>query len=353
MNNLLEELKEKGELVDNYLLGFKKLESLKPSYLRDGFEHYIRQGGKRLRPALVLWACELVGGDIQKALPAAAAIELSHTWTLVHDDIIDKDDLRRGAPSMHAYYKEYFEGKYPGQDVDHLAKSFAMLVGDTQQSLATSMLNQVGVAPDIKKWLIDDLTTSWLPEVLQGEVLDVEFAWRNLSELSEEEIIEMLSLKTASTFVWSVRAGGVVGLNKIDLDNSVIKALETIALQAGLAFQLHDDVLGILGSEKDLGKPIGSDIREGKRTIISVHAYKNANLEDCKVLDEVLGNENASEGEVGKVKEIFIKLGSIEYVKKLIKEASKKALSEFDNLPEHKTKGYFKDWVDFIGNRDF
>jgi len=351
-SEFLTELKNKGQLVTDYILNYPAIAKVAPDYLRAGITFYVAKGGKRLRPALLMWACELVGGKKESALPAAAAIELSHTWTLVHDDIIDNDDLRRGGPSMHAYFRETWRPRV-ARDLESWARNLAMLVGDIQQATATSMLGVLPVEAPLREWLVNDLTTGWVTEVLQGEMLDMEFSILPLEQVSEAQILDMLDKKTASTLAWCGRTGILVGLGKLELQHPFIPVVETICRQAGLAFQLQDDILGLLGDEKELGKPVGSDIREGKRTIIVIHSYNQANSEEKKLISRILGNAQASSEEVNQIKELLIRLGGVEHAKALAAGYIEKAKIALDSLPDHPTKRYFKEWIDFIVERSF
>src|SRR4030042_5281680 len=151
MPECLAELDKKAQEVRQYIVGSPFQQNLGPRYIKDGALLYSKRGGKMLRPAILLWAWEAVNGDSRLALPAAAAIEMSHTWTLVHDDIIDNDDLRRGGPSVHAYYRQEFSKFLPdSKERDEFARSQAILVGDLQQSWATSLMKELGERIDGK-----------------------------------------------------------------------------------------------------------------------------------------------------------------------------------------------------------
>lgn len=350
-NDFLTELREKGQMTTDYILNYPAVAKVAPDYLREGVLFYVRKGGKRLRPALTLWACELVGGKAEQALPAAAAIEMSHTWTLVHDDIIDNDDQRRGGPSMHAYFRDHLRSQVPPESLESLARGLAMLVGDVQQSLAISMINQLKTDSQIIQWLIDDLSINWVPEVLRGETTDIEYTWKNWSAVNEPMVLDMLAAKTASTFIWSARTGALVGLGKLELDHPWVKALEAICWNAGLAFQLQDDILGIVGKAEELGKPIGSDIREGKKTVIAVYAYQQASAEQRQQLQAVLGNPQASTAEIAATRDLLVKLGGIDHTGKLMIDYATAATQALTALPDRPAKQYFKEWIDFITER--
>lgn len=355
VDDLIAELKTTGQLITDYILRYPVIERIAPDYLREGVTYYVRKGGKRLRPAILLWATEIVGGNAAVAIPAAAAIELSHTWTLVHDDIIDNDNLRRGGPSMHAYYRETWCDRVAPSELEAWSRNLAMLVGDIQQAVATSMVNSLSaaVSSEVRQWLVDHLTTDWLPEVLQGEMLDVEYSIKPLDQIKEADILNMLDRKTASTLAWCAMAGAMIGLNRIEPNHPTIKLLIEIFRQAGLAFQLWDDILGIIGNESELGKPIGSDIREGKRTVIVVYAYRRANQAQQAILREIIGKTDASATEIEQVRTMLIDLGGIAYARKLAEDYTSRAEQALRELPESPTRQKLQALVNFMTQRNY
>ena len=347
------ELKRIGQLVTDYILSYPEIAKVKPDYLREGVLFYVQKGGKRLRPGLLWWACAAVGGDSRWVLPAAAAIELSHTWTLVHDDIIDHDDLRRGGPSMHAYFRDNWQ-RFPVENKEDWGRNLAILVGDLQQALAISMLNALDslVNQDLKNWLISDLV-AWAAEVLHGEMLDMEYALHPLEELSEADILAMLDHKTASTLAWCGRTGALLGLNKLEPGHEFVKLMEEMCRKAGLAFQLQDDILGIVGQAADLGKPVGSDIREGKRTVLVAHAWEQANPAERQLLQSALGNTQATPADIAAVNDLLRSTGSIDYVQKLAEDYTASAREILLRLPASSARDYLQAFIDFITHRHY
>ncbi|HCR41753.1 TPA: hypothetical protein DIV45_00025 [Patescibacteria group bacterium] len=346
-------LRHNGQLVTDYLLDYFKKTDITPDYLREGVNFYVRKGGKRLRPAVVFWACELAGGDAATALPAAAAIELMHTGTLVHDDIIDRDYMRRGGPSMHAHFQDHFKTQIALNLLQHFSNSIAMLVGDIQYSLAIAMMNDLPLSVDrqVVQWLIHNLSAHWVPEVMSGETLDVQYAWQSLAEVDEAMILAMLNKKTASTFALAGKTGALIGLNKLDLEHPMVTQLEELCRNAGLAFQLQDDILGIIGDQDELGKPVGSDIREGKKTILVTHAYNKATPTQRQILENILGKSDATGAEIKQAEQLLVDLGGVDYVRGLADKYIKLAQTALAALPDHPVKRYFKDWIDFMINR--
>ena len=261
---------------------------------------YIDAGGKTLRPAVLLFSCGAVGGDEAIALPAAAAVEVYHTWTLVHDDIIDRDDKRRGHPTIHKQFRDKAAQMYhyATMEAQHYGLSVAILTGDLQQGWATELLCELyrkhGLDPAVALSLISDLKMNVQCTLIEGEMLDIWYAKQDIESLSESLIVEMLWKKTGALYEFAGRAGAMIGLETPHPDHELVGALSRFASQCGTAFQLQDDILGIVGDEERLGKPVGSDIREGKRTTVIYYALKNAREAQRTQLLSILGNETAS-----------------------------------------------------------
>ena len=200
--DLKQELLQTAERIQQFLEQDTFPEQIYPLELRKAVKDYPLQGGKRLRPALLLWACGMMGGDPEKALPAAAAVEIYHNWTLVHDDIIDCDDIRRGNPSTHIQLKNDLRNTYQLQN-DELCQKYgrdlAILAGDIQQGWACNamlQLSQRGVSANVVLALVQRMQESLNRELISGEAIDVVFALRKPESVSPDEIFKMISGKT-------------------------------------------------------------------------------------------------------------------------------------------------------------
>jgi geranylgeranyl diphosphate synthase type I len=274
MSQLSSQLAETSEKVNALLKEVVNLE-WEPTLLYKAARHIIDAGGKRLRPYLVLKSCKLVGGREKDAIPTAAALELLHTFTLIHDDIMDEDEKRRGLSTVHVKWG------VPTAIVagDFLfAKVFETITKHTDpRQVPSECILQV----------IRGISEATIA-ICEGQTLDMMFESRK--NVSEDEYFEMIQGKTAALFEVSARCGGILGGAK----KRQVKNLGKFGYYAGLAFQLIDDVLGLTADEKILGKPVGSDIREGKRTLITVHALKNASKTQRKNILETLGDKTAS-----------------------------------------------------------
>ena len=353
------ELSKRKEKVYRYLSSSRFQDLFRPEHIRNSVYSYMNQGGKSLRPAVLLFSCGAVGGDEEKAIPAAAAIEIFHTWTIVHDDIIDRDTKRRGGPTVHEEFrkKAISEFHYDELDAAHYGISIAMLAGDMQQGWAVSVLSELpqnnGIDPYLVLYLIRDSEMRVQSTLIEGQVLDIQYSKLPIDLLNEGQILDMLWKKTGVLYEFASKAGAMLGLNTCDPDHPLVTAVSSFASKCGIAFQLQDDILGIVGDEKVLGKPVGSDIREGKRTTILYHAFKNADSEQKDQLIRIFGNEQADRIDIEKAKVLLRDLGGIESTQKLAVSYVKDSLVHLNKLPESKYKDMLSLWADYMIEREF
>ncbi|MBM3324404.1 MAG: polyprenyl synthetase family protein [Calditrichaeota bacterium] len=360
-DRLFLEIEKRVKLIQDYVLSEPYVRRFAPEDMKEAVTAYFRSGGKRLRPAVLLFACGAVGGDESKAISAAAAVEIFHTWTLVHDDIIDRDALRRGQPTVHEqFYKKSLENGRFGKDVAgarHYGISVAILAGDVQHgwgiSLMTELSTRYGISPEVTLKLIDTLDTYVLTTLVEGELLDVQQSKMPIEALSEADIEDMLWKKTGALYEFCGAAGAAIGLNSADFSHPLVKAISGFTSACGAAFQLQDDILGILGDEKRLGKPVGSDIREGKRTLIVCSAYRKASPAQRELMNRILGNKDASMEEISEVTALLVDLGGVEYTKERAKVYLQKALPYLEKVPPSFYRDLLADWAQLMTQREF
>src|SRR5688572_5365621 len=209
-----EALETRRDKVYAYLEGWPGAAQFRPIDIHDGIFSYIKRRGKALRPLVLLLSCAAVGGDEEQALPAAAAVEVFHTWTLVHDDIIDRDATRRGSPTVHAHYTSHAHTAHgiPHDEAAHYGTAVAILAGDLQQSWCYDLLGSLsdrGVKPDLIVVLMRRMAGVLTPQLMEGEMLDVQFSLMPIEELSEDDIIRMLTRKTAALLEYAAWAGAL------------------------------------------------------------------------------------------------------------------------------------------------
>ena len=263
---------------------------------------YIISGtGKRLRPLLVLLTAKSVGGKFDVAYNAAVAVELLHNFTLVHDDIMDNADKRRGRLTLHKKYNE----------------STAILVGDSLLSVAYEYLLKDcnGNSKDILHAF-----TKGLVEVCEGQGLDTEFEHRR--NVSLDEYLLMIKMKTASMIKMCCEIGSTLGGGT----KEEIKEITNYGLNLGIAFQIQDDLLDITADEEKFGKRIGGDLLEGKKTYLFIKALEKAKGEDRKTLLKVIDNKGIRINQINKYKTLYEKLNVIKDAKDSINYYTKRAL---------------------------
>ncbi len=284
---------------------------IKPDELKIGALEYFSRGGKRLRPALLSLSAGAMGGkDAEMAVtPAMVSVELFHTFTLVHDDIIDNDDTRRGGKSVHILIKDMMKSEEYGRDI-------AILAGDTLHALSVSMLLECAksslFSPETVIAVTRLLDSYCINELLAGEAVDTRMGVIKSDKFdvgNADLTLEVMTQKTGVLFEYSAMAGAMLGLNTPNTQDRNVRSLGEFAKLSGIAFQIKDDILGVVSDEKTLGKPIGSDIREGKKTLVLQEAYKNATDSERLLIEKTVGNDCASESDIDEVKGIFISKG--------------------------------------------
>jgi len=268
--------------------------SHEPKELYAPIDYTLALGGKRIRPVLTLMACDMFGGDINDALPQAIAIELFHNFTLIHDDIMDNAPIRRGKQTV---YKKWSSNIaiLSGDTLFALAYQYAQIADKSILANVLSVFNRTAI------------------EVCEGQQYDLNFETRN--DVSVEEYIHMIKLKTAVLFGASLKIGAIIGgANNEDADK-----LYNFALNIGLGFQLKDDLLDTYGDESIFGKKTGGDIISNKKTFLYLKALELADEENNRKLTSLFNNDSYSEDEkINSVKSIFSNLKIDEITEKEI-----------------------------------
>jgi|LSQX01.1.fsa_nt_gb geranylgeranyl diphosphate synthase type I len=264
-------------------------------------KQYLEAGGKRLRPCLLLACCEAVGGDVKSALPAAIAVEMYHNWTLIHDDVIDHDDFRRGRATGHRLGASLGTKDLglEGDVADDYGKNAAILAGDVLQARATEKLFELqGFSDAVVLSVVREMTGRLTVDLLNGEQLDVEMSHLPFEKVDESMISKMMLGKTSALLRYCSSAGAALGCGEPLESCSTARELGEFAALCGLAFQLKDDLLGIFGDERRFGKPIGSDIREGKRTLLACKALVKCDAKERERFLQIYGSSDISEAEL-------------------------------------------------------
>ncbi|MGI0007014.1 MAG: polyprenyl synthetase family protein, partial [Nitrosotalea sp.] len=263
----LEKLAKTASKIDSFLSS--KL-SGEPSDLYQAASYLIDHGGKRLRPYMVIKSCQLLGGTTKQAIPAAAAIEMVHNFTLVHDDIMDNDEVRHGVPTVHVRF---------GMPIGILAGD--LLFSRAFETISKPYLHKSGNAG---LNLVTTLAKA-CTDVCEGQALDISMA-KSSKIPSEDQYIKMIEKKTSSLFVASC-AMGAIAANK---DFADVTRLSTFGRNLGIAFQIIDDLIGVIGDPKITKKPVVNDIIEGKKTLPILMSIKKADNQEKKIILNAFGN---------------------------------------------------------------
>lgn len=300
----------------------------KPYSLFEPIQYILEDGGKRLRPVLALMAYNLYRDDIEKALKSAIGIEIFHNYTLLHDDVMDDAELRRGRQTVHKKWNS----------------NVAILSGD---AAAITAYKYVESCEDCYLRQVIDGFNQVAMDVCKGQQYDMEFETRD--DVTEEEYLHMIYLKTSVLIAGSMRHGALIA----GAPEHEYKALYDFGGYLGLVFQLQDDYLDVYGNTEEFGKKIGGDILCNKKTYMLIKAFELAEESDRASLREWLAKKDFDPREkVRAVTEIYNRAGVKEAVMKIVDdymEKSRQALEKID-VPEDR-KMYFRDMIEYIGNR--
>lgn len=290
-------------------------------------------GGKFLRATLCLLSCESTGSDFKKSLPLAAAIELIHNFSLVHDDIQDEDTQRRHRPTVWSIW-----GKPQAINVGTAMRVLA--------SLSVPRLNIYNVPPEKQIEVFEILDSSCL-KMIEGQFLDISYEDR--SDITIEDYLDMVERKTAALIEGALQIGAV-----LNVDSGNLKYFKRFGRYLGLAFQIRDDILGIWGKENKTGKPQGNDIRKRKKSFPVVFGFQMANEKVKKIFLKIYKKKSVSEKNVNRILSYLSDLGAYDFCEEKSKEYYKLALDEIKNLPIPSDKAnYFKEISKFLVERDF
>jgi geranylgeranyl diphosphate synthase type I len=331
-------------------------DGIRPDYLRQAVLAYPARGGKRLRAALVLWACGAVGGDPRQARYAALAVELYHNWTLIHDDIIDDDAMRRGKPSCHVLLADAahpFLPRAPARRA-RFGRDMAILAGDILHGWSLDALGRIsadGVRPAVAAYLAARLCGWVTPTLISGEAMDVEQSLR--PDVGAAEVATMIRGKTGALLEFSAEAGAAIGLDCDHGQAPEIAAIRDAAAMAGTAFQLKDDILGLFGDERTLGKPVGADLREGKRTLLVVDALAAAPPADAAFLQRILRRRDLTADDVDRVRHIVTDCGALARVESQAASLVDQAHGRIDRIPPGPYRDRLHAWTDYVVGRRF
>ena len=299
-----------------------------PKILYDAAGHLIVNGGKRLRPFMVIKSCQILGGKTNNAMPAASAVEMVHNFTLVHDDIMDNDEMRHGVPTVHKKF----------------GMSVAILAGDVLFSKAYQIISNSKLSPSATNQITSRLAKACV-DVCEGQLFDIKMAEEKRIP-TQSEYIKMIGKKTAALFDVSCAMGAICATNK----SQDISNLSSFGKNLGIAFQITDDLIGVMGDPKITKKPVGNDLREGKKSLPILMAINSAKGKNKKIILKAFGNSKASKNDLSNAVEVIRSLGIEENVRnQALKyaEHAEKSLAKYSG----EAKKELIDLLDFVVKR--
>ncbi len=303
---------------------------VEPKNLYEPIAYIMSSGGKRIRPVLTMVACGIVSEKPYMALNAGVALEILHNFTLVHDDIMDDSPIRRGRQTIHVKW----------------TPAIAILAGDAMIGMAYRILPKD--TTHIKTECILQLFTNEIIEVCEGQVLDMDFNTKK--DVTIDDYINMIDKKTARLLETSVQIGANIGMGSID----EVTALRKIAHNVGIAFQIQDDLLDLTADVEKLGKRIGGDIIEGKKTFFVIKAKELATDEsDIKLLEKFYSENGLAESYVSDMVLMFNKLKIFDIANNEINRLFDDAYSEFSKLKINKYTEILRWILEGIHSRKF
>jgi geranylgeranyl diphosphate synthase type I len=269
----------------------------------------------------------MVGGNSEKAILFATALETIHNFTLVHDDVMDDDDLRHGVAACHTIY----------------GLSTAILAGDTLFAYAFEMITDSDIDDRIKADLVQNVAYV-VRKIAEGQQMDINFEEKET--VKPKDYLEMIKLKTSILFGAAAYGGARIGGTNED----EARELENMATNVGLGFQIWDDYLDATASEDILGKPSGSDIRQGKRTLLVIEALNRANSEQRKRLLEILDNKNSDE-DIREAVDIINECGALSECHRQANQYLEGARKVLLKYPESEARTLFEELLEYMVTR--
>jgi len=268
-----------------------------PRQLYEPIAYHMALGGKRIRPVLTLMACDAMGGDPALAIDAAVGLEMFHNFTLLHDDVMDNADVRRGKATVHRRWND----------------NTAILSGDTMLTIATQYIARTS------NWQVMDLFNKTAIEIYEGQQWDMDYENRN--DVNVEEYINMIRLKTSVLLGCALKMGALIA----GADEQQASLLYDAGVNMGLAFQLRDDVLDVWGDPKTFGKEIGGDIMNNKKTFLLINAAQRAQGDDADELRHWLNDPYSTrEDKVKGVTTLYERLG--------VRQLAEDAIAHYNDL---------------------
>ena len=297
-----------------------------PKGLYEPIGYTLASGGKRIRPTLAMIASSLFGGKEEEVLPAALALEVFHNFTLLHDDVMDRAEVRRGRPTVHVKWND----------------NTAILSGDQMLIEAYKLLSHVPTdkLPQVLQWF-NTMATG----ICEGQQYDVDFEQKD--EVSIAEYMKMIELKTSVLLAYALKIGGyIAGANPAQLES-----LCQFGLHIGLAFQIQDDILDVYGNPETFGKAIGGDICCNKKTFLLLTAFEKADPQSKAELQQWLAISNRNQEKIAAITAIYDHLGVRAAGETAMEEHTTLALAQLDTLPQNEATAQLRSLAERLATR--
>ena len=326
--------------------------------LREATDAYLLRGGKCLRPMLLMLSAMAAGERHFEKLFSTAmlAVECYHTATLVHDDIIDHDELRRGKPTVHTLVARRIASRYPRLDASKAGDygmATAIVAGDILFGYSAQLFGLLSAhyPLGVVNSILLEQSCELHPGLLLGEQLDMELEMMDLQDVTPQMVEKMMRLKTGLLLGFAARVGVALGSRKTIDKCPLAEMLGEAAEKAGIAFQIQDDILGLFGDEAQLGKPIGSDLREGKPTLLMVKAWEKATVAERKRLKKILGNPAINDKDIADARTIVERTGALASCRRRANTLVKQAEKPFQSIPDDLARNHLIAWLNTLVKR--
>jgi geranylgeranyl diphosphate synthase type I len=321
-----EDYKDRVKKINEHLM--RSMDVMEDKNLKAAMCHYPAAGGKRLRPLLATMVCEAIGGKWDKAVPFGVALEIVHNFTLVHDDVMDDDDMRRGIKTVHAQF----------------GIPEAILAGDALFARAFEIVSET----DVDSQKVVKLTTILAKAVrllAEGQQMDMDF--EDAKRITSDDYMRMIERKTAVLYSAAAQ-GGVIVAGGTEAQE---EALFEFGRLVGLGFQIWDDVLDLRSDQKTFGKPVLNDIRNGKKTLVVVSALEDLNGVERKEFLKVLGNKKATVSQLKLARDLLEDVGAVEHAVRVANELVAQGKARLSVLKDSPNKTALIDFADYVVTR--
>jgi len=321
-----EDYKDRVKEINEYLM--RSLDVIEDKRLKAAMAHYPAAGGKRLRPILATIVCEAVGGKAQKAIPFGSALEIVHNFTLVHDDVMDEDDTRRGIRTVHAQY----------------GIPEAILAGDALFARAFEVVSDTDAdAADVVK--LTNIMAKSVRLLAEGQQMDMDF--EDAKKITSDDYLKMIERKTAVLYSAAAQGGVIVGGGTEAQEEALFEYGRLI----GLGFQIWDDVLDLRSDKETFGKPVLNDIKNGKKTLIVVNGLEDMSAVEKKQFLKALGNKKASQSQLRLARDLLEDVGAVDHAVMVANGLVAKAKDRLSVVKESKHKEALKAFADYMVTR--